>query len=197
MRRLVAALGLLLAAGRADAALPEAPVDVRLPATVREGERVELSIHLQGHAPAARSDESIEIHVVQLPLASRPLRYLGPDRWRETPVAYRTTLAALGSRPMSATWQEPGPPGWTSLLVTFSTAGTGPGQRLGWRYAPRLVTAYVKARTPSPFPVTQAVSLGTLALAASAVVTWMAVRRTDKGVPDTAPRSPERSPDPG
>lgn len=177
MRKVLVVAWLLLAVGRTDAALPEAPVELLVPTTIREGERVELSVRLSDGAGDAPPDDSIEIHVVQLPLASRPLRYLGPDEWREAPVAYRTTFGDLGRRPMSATWQEHGPPGWASLLVTFSTPGTGPGNRLTWRYAPRLATVYVKARAPEPLPLTHALSLGALAIAASGLVAWIALRR--------------------
>lgn len=170
MRSVVAAACLLLLVGRVDAALPSAPIDVLVPAAVHEGERVTLRMTLAARARPERPDEPLEIHVVQLPLAVRPLRYLGPQDWRDAPVAYRTTLAELAARPVAAAWEEPGPPGWVSLLVTFSAAGAGPGTRLGWRYAPRLVTIYVRPRPPAPFPLALALGLGTLALVAIAIV---------------------------
>jgi hypothetical protein len=149
-RRLVVAVVLALAAGRAEGALPAPPfaLDVT-PARVSAGAPVTVTLTPQGGAG---------VFDVYLMWALSPeAAFLTPaGAWSPRPVAFRAGLAAAAP-PVRLQW-VPGPPGDIPLALVVVPAGADPLERFGWTFRPVVVP--IAADPPDPG---QAPDLATLA----------------------------------
>jgi hypothetical protein len=152
-------LGLTLAAGVAEAALPAPPfaLDVT-PARVAPGQAVTVTLTPRG-GPGVFD---LYLMWALVPEAA----FLTPEgAWSPRPVAFRAGMAATGA-PVSLRW-VPGPPGEIPLALVAVPAGADPLARFGWRFRP--VVVEIHARPPAP-----AVALDLAALAPVALGTLLA-----------------------
>jgi hypothetical protein len=154
----------LLAAGRADAALPAPPFELALtPGTVTAGETVGLEI-----VPRAAAGGPWDVYILWL--HSERAAFLGRDgAWSPRPVPFRAGLAA-GER-VRATWPRAGPPADVTLALVAIRPGADPLERLDWMFRPAL--AHVRVIAPpgdaAPRPWTVLAALGVAAVVITAL----------------------------
>jgi hypothetical protein len=148
-------LGLALAAGCAEAALPAPPFALEVvPARVTAGEAVTLRITPLGGRG--------EFDVFLMWALSAEAAFLTPEgTWSPRPVAFRARMPAAG--PVVVMRWVPGPPGDIPLALVVVPAGADPLARWAWAFRPVLVE--ISARPPAAGAALDALGLAPLALA--------------------------------
>jgi hypothetical protein len=147
-------MGLALAAGGAEGALPAPPFDLAVtPARVTPGETVTLRITPRG------GEGTFDLYLMWALAAEAA--FLTPEGvWSPRPVPYRARVAATGA-PITAGW-APGPPGDIPLALVVVPAGADPLTRFSWTFRP--VLAEISARPPTTGGAPDLVALAPLAL---------------------------------
>jgi len=140
---LVAMTGLLATMTPALAAsLPEAPLRVAVPMTLREGRDAavtfEASDSLRGGVP-------FDVYVIRIPSRQPVRRYLSSTGiWTLEPTPWLRHQSATAPTSQPATWREEGPAGFVTLLVVFVRTGASPSDRSEWLFQPVLGRASVR-----------------------------------------------------
>jgi hypothetical protein len=117
------------------ASLPEAPLNVAVPATLHEGRVAGVTFEA---SDSLRDSGPFDVYVIRIPSRQPVLRYLSSTGiWTLEPTPWLRHRSAPATSQL-ATWREEGPAGFVTLLVVFVRAGASPGDRSEWLFRPVL-----------------------------------------------------------
>jgi hypothetical protein len=135
------AVAVVLAAGRTEATLPEAPVTLSVsPSTLAAGQPVDLTLTPRG------GGGPWDVYVVWL--YSERAAFLGADGdWHPRPVPFRARLAPGPA--VTGRWRNAGPPGPATLALVAVEPGADPLDRLSWRWQPSLARVTIAGPAPA------------------------------------------------
>ncbi len=118
------------------ASLPEAPLNVAVPATLHEGRDAAVTFEA---SDSVRGGVPFDVYVIRIPSRQPVLRYLSSTGiWTLEPTPWLRHRSATAPTSQLGTWREDGPAGFVTLLVVFVRAGASPGDRSEWLFRPVL-----------------------------------------------------------